>query len=102
MVVAVPGGLPFSLLEFSVAPAPDMRARDIDGSTLLLCGDVDCQLFTITRSGTIDELPGGRVSAAAAPAGVLDWSAQALACVFGNGVHCFDGGDWLEVVQAVR
>jgi hypothetical protein len=68
--------------------------------TALLCDDERCRLYGADlgpEPAVLAELAGGEVPASGAMNG-LWWSTGPAACVYGVGVHCFDGRDWTSPV----
>jgi hypothetical protein len=90
-------------IPFEAAPHQAMRARDLHGNHLLLCGGGDCRIYVVRHIGDpqVQELPGGQI-----PAGVMQVTlglttfGAGLPCVFGDGVHCLDDGHWIELVAS--
>jgi hypothetical protein len=99
LVVRVPDHDPPTVFEFAVPPEPDLRAQDIDERSVLLCNEVDCQLYTVTETGSVEALAGARLAKDRAR-GVVEWRWREMPCVFGSGLSCFDRGSWLELVPA--
>lgn len=103
LVVSVPdffGSEPFAILPFATPLPAGTRPRDIDGRTILLCAPEGCRLYVGRKDGTIEELAGAHPLPEAEPAGVADWKAAGMHCIYGNGVHCFDLDHWIDVVPA--
>lgn len=85
---------PFSILELPEL-APDARGVALDRHTLLTCAGDGC------RIDPVDPLAGlsGAVPAEIGePAGVVEWPVRQQVCVYGNGLHCFDGASWHALV----
>ncbi|MBK8997142.1 MAG: hypothetical protein IPM35_15530 [Myxococcales bacterium] len=102
LVVRVPADslTPFLVLSFVEPLPPGMLVRAIDGHALLSCDATDCRIDRIDATKSIVEPTFAHPPAQTQPAGVVDWEEAELICVYGNGVQCFDGKGWLELVPA--
>ncbi len=96
LVLRVPLFTSWSALTFLQAPAPGLRARDIDGDAVLLCSETECQLYRVDDSDALSLR--ATTPPSADPAGVVDWPMRGRVCVYGNGLHCHGRHGWQALV----
>lgn len=87
---------PFSILELPEL-APDARGVSLDRHTLLTCAGDGCRVDPVDP---LAELSGAVPADIGEPAGVVEWLTRKQVCVYGNGLHCYDGATWHALVPA--